>query len=174
MAVALLKSGIAKLEDCLDEKETELKRKEEQQEIAEIKAQVVRDIAISREKEAYDEKYRLALDILGWTGHFSCLDEYARIQKVSTDSHGVYIFGDGWGHRVSHEEGHGCWSRVYVLPKGSIRYFTGWKWAGGSHTAFSMPEELATGLNHHYLSELWQELKTGKVYENIKTWHFKR
>ncbi len=167
--------GLKDLEESLARKEAEQKHERERREREEQCAAEIAQQACTIEVGLYDEKVSLARKILAWAKDFSANEIYSRIRNVSISSHGVYIYGDGWGHKVPHNDNHGCWSRIYVTPDGNVLYWSGYKWMpAGPDVKLKNAVELASLLNHHYLSELWQAIETKKVYDNAEKWHFRR
>lgn len=119
------------------------------------------------EKMHLAEKQEIYHFINKWGETFSKSATFQKLLELKPfQKDNIEIFGSGWAHKLPRHDGYGCWSFVTLNENGFLEYNAGYKWMGVSES-FSIDEESIERLNLQYLRDLYDSIKSKKVYEYI-------
>ncbi|MBI4095852.1 MAG: hypothetical protein HY438_03270 [DPANN group archaeon] len=138
-----------------------------------LKRKKEKRLARAEEERRAKEKNKHATEIFGWAKGFVATPAYQKLLRIAAEypylEKTVFIYSDGWGHEVPHKNERGCWSNISLSPNATFSYEAGYKWMGVSFSfKAETPADLADRLNHTFLEEFLQAIKSEKIYHAIK------
>lgn len=166
MLVFFMKEELESISSTIEKykQKKQIKQKNEQEERKKEKKE--QKIFLKRERELSSEKETFYKEILKWRDGFVKTKQFKEIFKlIPFYHHGIKIFGDGWAHKIPHNDEYSCWSQLYLRESGDLVYQAGYKWMG-VRTEIVLDGDIKK-FSHKYLKNLHKTIKSEKVHENI-------
>lgn len=151
----------------------ELQARQQEREEEQSASQQAKKLRLS-EREASPHKLELCQKIFSWANQFRQTKEWHKLaEKRSVYGHYDVKEATIDARHCDPRNGTKVFGLPYlelqVTPKG-VAFEERWCWAGYTYTEFTEPEKMAKKLYYPYLQLVWENLESGKVWDDMARW----